>query len=368
MKITRSESDFYCRYLESQNRFPDYLKRSLGIKKLPYNLTLLDLLPGEVLTPDLFTTLPEQFFFAWENYPWIPAKSSGKLPQNLADAANYDICIHSRLEQAEDCHHPYDHELKECFAQQFSSPVPEQIEKIKHPNSSHFYPYAAYFAYWRGYPLFEAVDSCRNIESFLSKEVGIATFKKHLSQKNRIWNELYRDTYDRLSFYKTFTARNTFSNNKVQGIEIYLLNYIYVTQEVLEEDMEKLLILFQDWKWEIERYGKCHYTTILELLRKDIFLLLQWLSRLAGSAEPFFERWTNHKAVAQRWAELKEVVSYEAFAFEQTFKFYLPYYSQAITKWLKKIDIGAAYGHLATIESFTPWVRAFHDLHESINI
>lgn len=368
MTINYSGDEFYCRYLDSRYRFPNYLKRSFGIQKLPYSLTLLDLLPGDVFSPDLFTALPEEFFFAWENYSCIPKKFSDDLPRKLADAVDYDIYIHSRLEQAEDCHHPYDYELKESFVRQFSSPVPEQIVKIRHPNGSYLYPYAAYFAYWRGYPLFEAVDSCRGIESFLPKEAGIAIFKKHLSQRNEDWNEHYRDTFDRLSFYRTFTARNAFSKHKIEGIETYLLHYTHASQEILEEDMEKLLILFQNWKWKIERYGKCHYSTSLELLRKDIYLLLQWLSNLTGSAEKFFERWTNHGAVVQRWAELKEVINDEAFAFEQTFKLYLPAYSKDITKWLKNIDIDAAYARLAAINSFTPWVRAFHDLHESINI
>lgn len=290
-------------------------------------MKLSELLIDDVLSPDLFVTLPAQYFSSWNNFPLIPTKWNSESYEDIELASYHSIIVRpgkGKKESIDDYHHPYDQELKDTFIKRFATSVPNKIEGFKHQNGSTYYPYEAYFAYWRGYILFEALEECFNIEKFLPREKGVEKFKESVAFFNEKWNLQYQKTFNRLSFYKTFSSRNVFAKNKIENIEAYLLEYTNSTLDELESDMENLLTLFQDWKWKIEKYDKCNYTKLLELLRQDIFLLLQWLTKLSGSVTTYFDRWSNNGPVVSRWAELKEVVNYEEFDFEKTFKFYLP--------------------------------------------
>ena len=100
--------------------------------------------------------------------------------------------------------HPYDKkDLKKDFVDRFSEEVPRILKEKKHPNGLYFRPYEAYFSYWKGYILVEALDGYEDIEKFLSWEAGQSVLTARFIEVSQKWEENYKDTFTRLSFYRT---------------------------------------------------------------------------------------------------------------------------------------------------------------------
>lgn len=52
-------------------RFASYLENKFGIKKLPYNIKLIDLILDTDNTDELFVELPKEYFLGWDSYPCL---------------------------------------------------------------------------------------------------------------------------------------------------------------------------------------------------------------------------------------------------------------------------------------------------------
>ena len=73
--------------------FGSFIEKSLSVNKLPYGISLIDFVLDGSFSPDLFVTLPKEYFLKWENYPLIQAKFSGELDEDLKDVGLYNIYI-----------------------------------------------------------------------------------------------------------------------------------------------------------------------------------------------------------------------------------------------------------------------------------
>lgn len=104
-QIQINDADKYCRYLDAQlflpptmnnvadGRFEHYLQNMLGITRLPYRISLVDLIKEKVVEPDLFVHLPREYFFNYENFPECPAKFVPSLNEELVTAGYHSVYI-----------------------------------------------------------------------------------------------------------------------------------------------------------------------------------------------------------------------------------------------------------------------------------
>ena len=104
----------------------------------------------------------------------------------------------------EDILHPYDKdEWKTKFIDNFASAVPSKLTYGRHSNGHNFVPYEAYFNYWKGYIFVEALDGFEDIENFVTQQVGRAAVVARFTDVSAQWEENYRATFSRVSFYRT---------------------------------------------------------------------------------------------------------------------------------------------------------------------
>lgn len=381
--ITYSENDFYCRYLgialnrphpmkSCGGRFCSFLEQSLGIKKLPYDLKLIDLVLEGLFTSDLFVEIPKDYFLKWKNYPERGNAIATDLNGDLKDAGYFDIYIIVGDETVlSDFDHPYDSSLKHQFTDKFSIQPPGILKSFEHPNGRVFYPYEAYFSYWRAYIILESLEECKFIDRYLSPEEGIKVFKKTIIKINERWNSNYSSAFDRLSRYRTFITQFKLSDVTINctygDISKHLLKLTNSTASDLESDLELLLVLDSTWKTKYKNNGINHFQPALALLKHDIYFLFEWLCSSGYGKKDLFKKWTYEGQQSSFWSQLKDVLDFEEITFSETFETYVPFYSQKITKWLSKIDVSESYSRLQTYNSFAPWIRSFCDLHTAIN-
>jgi hypothetical protein len=272
-RITYNSADAYCRYLDiglqtdnSANicggRFGSFLKDRLGIVKLPYGLKLAYLICDGAFIPELLVKLPDGYFFNWTNFPEKPARFDREPSEQEKAAGSCDLHIlNTGKLSLNDLLHPYDKSpLKQKFCNKFSIGVPKFFDYKSLPSKRRFLPYEAYAAYWRGYLLVEALDEYTYIDKFLSREVGIKTFSCRVSQIAHEWKNRYQKTFERLSFYRTAQAvlhtSHSPSNLTYRDISSFIIGKNKSELDVLEQDLEILLILFQNWQIKKEHEGK----------------------------------------------------------------------------------------------------------------
>lgn len=195
--VTYSSADMYCRYLDASlchgycsgicgGRFGDYLKDSFALEKLPYDLKISNLIIAGALSPDLFVRLPNSYFKKWINFPEHPADWQGNESKIEEAASKYNIYYFPSRELAlSDLLHPYDLEpLNQEFVQRFEAKIPRYLKVIKLAEYRSFLPFEAYFAYWRGYVLADALTGYIDIDRFLPEKQGVAKIIKRLSTVN----------------------------------------------------------------------------------------------------------------------------------------------------------------------------------------
>ena len=215
--------------------------------------------------------------------------------------------------------HPYDKEdLKKDFVDRFSEEVPQIIKEEMHPNGLYFRPYEAYFSYWKSYIFVEALDGYEDIEKFLSWEAGQSVLISRFIDVSQRWEENYKDTFTRLSFYRTAKTilapcKNSHPPITCKEVSYFIQKVTNCNPELLEQDIEKLLILFR-YSMKQLKEGRRYYPQAIELLRQDIYFLLEWLCNLTGTSEEvYFEKWSYRVTWdMQPWVQLKEVISYES--------------------------------------------------------
>ena len=339
-------------------RFGQYLKDRLKIQRMPYDLSIADMIVKRMLIPDLFFRLPSDYF-------------TNGIPRDLIPASYHSMPNINRSDWSlESLLHPYDkEERKRNLVDRFSEEVPQILKEKKHPNGSFFIPYEAYFSYWKSYVFVEAIDGYEDIEKFLSWEAGQSVLISRFIDVSQRWEENYKDTFTRLSFYRT--AKTTLALCKIphtsttcKEVSDFIQKVTRCNPELLEQDIEKLLILFRHWEMRLKEERR-YYLQAIELLRQDIYFLLDWLCNLTNTPKKiYFDKWSHHM---REWIPLKAVISYEEFELERRFVAYIPgSYAKALEEAGYLTDIEEIYARLAEYESFWPWIRAFSDLHDQL--
>ena len=379
----RNGMDRYSRYLNvnlyspsteslakvCQGQFGQYLKDRLEIQRIPYGLSIADMIVNRALIPDLFVELPSEYFVSWKDFP---CTGNFAIPEELESVAYHSVYIpDDGTWSLESLLHPYDGELKRDFVYRFSGEVPRTLKKQEHPNGISFRPYEAYFSYWKSYIFVEALNRYDDIDKFLSWETGRKILLSRFIDVSQQWEENYKDVFTRLSFYRTAKTILTLwkgprPSTTYQELSEFIQKVTDCNSELLEQDMEKLLILFEDWE-KNQKEGKRYYPQAIELLRQDIYFLLEWLCLLSRKPqEVYFKKWSEEAATLSRWAKLSEAIPYEEFELENRFMIYAPDYAEILKKEGYLTNAKCIYARLAKHESFWPWIRAFSDLHDQL--
>lgn len=385
--VTYSSGDMYCRYLDISlchsygsdtcgGRFGYYLKDYFGLERLPYDLKLSKLIMAGALSPDLFVRLPNSYFKKWINFPEYPADWQGN-ESNVEKAAHkYNIYYHPSDDLAlSDLLHPYDAEpLKNEFVQRFKADIPRRLNIIRMEEYRSFLPYEAYFAYWRGYVLVDALTGYLDISRFLSEKQGLAKLIRWISTVNENWNQRYLSLFQRLSLYRTamsiIHSRNAKCELTCKQVSEFLLGLSLseTTADTLEADLEQLLILHDRWQREIEEKGRAHLKKALELLTQDIYFLFEWLCTSTDLGEDYyFKKWSYEHWRTAEWAQLKDIIAYEEFELRGSFVRSLKFYCKEINVFGYADNLDEIYTCLCKIDSFAPWIRSFSDMHKIIN-
>ena len=388
LKMSKSvkwyQEDFYCRYLDGRaflptstgepcnGRFGSFLKKRIGISRLPYGLSVSDLIVNQAVFPDLIVHLPREYFLNWENFPRLPAKFDPPLNDKLKPAQEYSIRVIPRGEFSKsELLHPYDQtELETEFVARFKINAPSSFKHEKHPNGRSFIPYEWYLSYWKVYLFVEALDGYEEIDRFLAIQPGQATLRARFTEVSEKWEERYKDTFTLLSFYRTAVTLFELWEGQLSitygSLSDFLQEITGCTANQLEEGLEKLLILFKEWSRH-SKEGRRYYPAAIELLRRDIDFLIEWLCLLTEKPESFyFDKWSYNDQQPRRWADIREVITYEDFELQRAFTELTPHYAESLPQDYVD-DIQKVYDRLSCLESFWPWARAFSDLHQSLS-
>jgi hypothetical protein len=385
-KIKYSESEAHCRYLSlgvnlknntkmCNGLFYSFINKEIGLKKLPYNIQLVDLVLDGCLTSDLFVELPKEYFIGWKDYPIIGLGANENDDNELIHSAGY-CSIHfgnATYHEKEELIHPYDSvlQLKSKFVDAFSVPQKSSLQEEKHPNGRFFFPNEIYLSYWKSYVVLEALESCKFIDDYISNDSGIVKFKEHFSRINTFWNEKYNFIFDAISHFRTFTSLLHSKDTQIKDyngeIGCYLLNVANVDKDDLHRGMELLLELHKTWCGKIKRSARYEYNNAINSLKRDIFFLFEWLCWLGCDQVNLINKWSIHDRQPRSWSEIGSVLPFESIKLRKNFNQFFPRYFERKSGICKVENADALYTELALNTAFEPWVRAFSDLHDEIN-
>ncbi|EPE4802307.1 hypothetical protein ACSI5G_003212 [Vibrio vulnificus] len=382
-RIRYSSGDYYLNYLNvsahyirngiCSGKFNNYIKETFGIKKLPYNIELIDLIKGDDSRYELFVDLPEEYFNEWVNYPYFGGFENSEATKSTG-AIYHDILIVGRNDnELSDFLHPYDSYLRVNFLNRLkSNPVDELVIK-EHKNGRKYRPYEFYLAHWRAYIIFEVVNNCMFIEKYLNEERGRLYFTSEYQRVNDYWVTNYASTFKRVSTYRSFVARfiNSRINYRYNGEEVstFLLGHLQSTKEDLLSDMTGLLTIHKYWENLAKSSGLLSYEVGLKELKKDIYFIFEWLCHSGFSESELLRKWSSNNCKKENYSFLEDVLDFEEFKFRDSFTRYVPVYaSSEIEDWMNKdVNLIGLYSELENLNSFYPWIRSFYDLHKSIN-
>ncbi|WP_339890463.1 hypothetical protein [Neptuniibacter pectenicola] len=373
--IKYSEGDYYLSYLNISlhnespmclcgGRFASYLEKKFGIKELPYDIKLIDLILNGDNTDELFVELPKEYFRGER-----VKESSSDFVKN---AAFHDVYITSHDDSGlRDFIHPYETSLNKSFKEKYKTNHPVNLADYEDSNGHKFRPYESYMAYWRAYVIFETVQNCKFIDLYLDKVNGIDVFKRKYNQVNKLWVDKYSSSFNRLALFRSFITRVQMSNNTIKftysDISNFLLDHCDSSILDLKSDMTTLLEIHHNWKDNFKRSGLAAYESALNLLKKDIYFLFEWLCYAGMKEDEVIEAWAYKDRQMQSWSQLKDVLDFEEIKFFESFKQYVPCYSENIKDWLSCYELPTIYDYLKSLDSFSPWIRGFYDLHALIN-
>lgn len=384
-KITLIESDYYLSYLNinahnysSSNfcdgKFLSFMKENFNITKLPYGIKLVDLIISGAKTDELFVKLPVEYFNKWKNYPVLGFNEEDSNSETTSNAKFFNLkMLPIESSNLNDFLHPYDTVLKTPFLNRYKSEHPFALEVKEHANGRKFRPYESYLAYWRSYVIFETVQNCKFIDRYLDSERGIAFFKKTFFCLNEFWVKNYSDTFNRIALYKSFMTRIRLANNTecFTGGEIseFILSHCKSSILDLQSDMTLLLKIHSTWKRKYNTSTITSYVQAIELLKKDIYYLFEWLCYTGMSETEVIEKWSysENDREMREWSELKGVLDFEELKFSSSFIKYVPHYSKSLEHQIPSCRYTQIYDYLKSFGSFSPWIRGFYDLHKSIN-
>lgn len=382
-RISYSTKEFYCRYLNlglnnvpvqrmCSGNFFTFLKEELGLKKLPYDIKVIDLIIEHRISVDLFVELPNSYFESWENFPNLGYKRNIDLPNDIEDAGYYNVEIRNQNETSlSELSHPYDESLNEKFKKRFEIESPSKLIKYSHPNGRLYYSNEAYLSYWKAYIILEAANECLLIERYISKEEGSEVFKDKVLSINNKWMETYAPIFDAISHYRTFTSMSHHLNTPLVQtygeISQHLLNRTNVKASELNTGLGLLLELHNDWIRKLKHNGMVELNLALKSLKRDIYFLFEWLCYLGFNEKDLFKQWSYKDREAALWSQLQDVLDFEEISFRMIFERYIPIYCKKEPTWFGLDRVNEIYDQLNKHQSFEPWIRSFSDLHKSIN-
>ncbi|HCG7756426.1 hypothetical protein ACSTIV_20470 [Vibrio parahaemolyticus] len=382
-RIRYSESDYHLSYLNisahyinngiCSGQFQNYLKKTFGINKLPYNIKIIDLIRDDSSKYELFVELPEEYFNEWESYPELGVIKSTEATKATGAIYSYIDIISTEDEGLPDLLHPYESIFLDEFVNKLKSRPSNPLVTKTHRNGREYRPCEFYLSYWRAYIIFETVNNCKFIENYLVEEKGKPFFEAEYQRVNDYWVSNYSSTFQRVATYRSFASRFALSKAGILctygEASSFVLEHLQATRDDLESDMTILLTLHRRWESLAKREELNSYNVGLRELKKDIYFMFEWLCSSGLSEHAVFDRWSYDGRQSRYYSALKDVLDFEEIKFKESFTRYVPLYVQpVIYKWFnKEINLDNLYLKLEGLNSFYPWMRSFHDLHESIN-
>ena len=350
-----------------RGHFGWYLKKLFGIERLPYSITIVDMLERGMIKPDLLIEFPknvkEKRFSDF--YKKVSHSNKGWDPESFL--------------------HPYDVLNSKPWRRKT---VPSVFMPEEYSDRVKQIPYEAYFRYWRIYIFAEALsDGYNRIDRFLPYADGIGRLEERFQKTNDHWEKTYKDAFDRLSYYQTAeailhthkTPERSVSEQEwakylsalefIQRKRIFYTPYTPYTPEMMEDDIATLLDLFHAWEWESKKEPN-YYTQGLVLLRRDIYDLTKWLKTATRTTwDECFERRNGWRLYSED-NYLKHVVCFERFDLERVFEKYTVDPSNKKAETILKTDqeqVKDLFDRLSGLSdynsSFGSWVRILSDLH-----
>lgn len=374
-RVNYSSDEVYCRYLGIElplslrsstytGRFGQEMKK-IGMEKLPFGIRLSDLILCGALKPSLYVTLPRDHFDGWSNFPVFPRQSDSN-DENLAGMYSCHL-LPEMAKVPKDLLHPYDGELKETFRRQFQTEVPESFPECNHPNNGKYVSAEAYVPYWQIYALSGNFYVYRDAECLLSPRHGKRRCLDIIKPAAQLFIKKYEDVFDRVSWYKTLSAGASFSAVKFTSGQIIELagEYSKITVDLLRQDLRRLLELDAGW---CSIHGNRGYRVLENArirLSKDIYLVYEQLLILGAPAASIFEEFSLDNP-GDYVTPLHEVLQSEGYELKQSFVSLGQLYCGTIQAWNYNCT-EQVFDVLTLIPGFDAWIRAFHDLHASIN-
>ena len=374
-RVNFDTDEVYCRYLSIDlprslhsptctGKFGTQLKK-IGINKFPFGITLSDLIQCGALVPSLYVALPKEYFANWKNFPECP-RQSDCADETMAEM--YDCQpMPQRAANLHELLHPYDGELQSSFREKFKADIPDSFPVCEHSSSGKYIPAEAYLPYWQIYALAGNFHKYRHAESFLSVEDGRAKCLQLINPTSVEFINKYSDTFVRVSWYKTIAAGANFSkSNFTYGKLIQLTQeHSNVTVDLLKEDLRLILELDAEWHSILKKNGCTVLEKARSALSKDIYLIYEQLRLLGTPAKCIFENFTPNGFGAS-YTPLHDVLQSEGYGFRKSFISLGSHYCSQVQKWDYDCT-EEVFDSLIQVPGFDAWIRAFHDLHESIN-
>lgn len=352
-------------------KFYDFLKNNFNIEKLPYDIKLLDLLLKSPSSYELYVQLPKELFQSWKNYPLLHAEFN-ELTEDLEVALYFDCHLLSIDSfELKDLIHPYDSKFKEVFVKKYKKAHPiSSLEKLEHKNGRIFYSCEIYLAHWRAYVLIETIVECKFIEKYVDFSNGKEIFLEEFWKKNKEWTEKYKTNLDIVSTYKTVSSRLGPENSQVY-FHKNLLDFLNIDIKKIEEIIENLLTIYQKFRILNENKKIKDFDKALNLLRLDIYLMVEWLERLGTKRSDIYEKWSYDSRISKTWDQLIDVLPRKEFIEKSRIIQYSENYldQNIFKKWLAANDLNIKniVEIFLKLQTSEVWARIFVQLHESIH-
>ncbi|MDK2957448.1 MAG: hypothetical protein PWQ57_2946 [Desulfovibrionales bacterium] len=225
--------------------------------------------------------------------------------------------------------------------------------------------------YWGIYILLEALNKCNGIEKYLDIDHGKKKFICSVENIGEKWIKNYAKTFDRISLYRTLISRYIICDCKFKlkygDILNYILNATSSAPDDLLKDMETLLAMDRDWRRARMHDGINAFDSAIESLRYDMYCLFCMLcSSKKYNAVKLFAKFDSNLDDFG-FSNLHDVLQFEEIKFKRIFILYVPHYLKDTHIGKLKIDWECIYDDLYQFNGFEAWIRAFSDMHHSLN-
>lgn len=375
-RVRYSSDEIYSRYLGvslpvskghqfCEGRFGKFLKNRLGVKKIPYNINLLELISSGCITPKLTIELPCSYFENWTNFPYCPRQGSEDEHDEIIGLYSYEaVPFHN--DDLKDIIHPYDGDLKNEFVERYRKDFPLENTTYQHPNGRRYKAEEVYFSYWQGLALASSIHKINNINLHLPLEKGVEKTKEIIKCTIEDFCDLYGDSFERVSWYRTATAVGQHSKIIYSYKEVVeeLSKYREVDRDILIGDLKNLLCLYKKWNDILDNFGCVVIGKAIEVLRKDIYLVFEQLCILGDDKDLLFEKF-NYGRCPREWAKLSEALYFEEYSLKNFFEVTLDNYCSRVKAWGYECT-PEVFDYFSKIDGFYPWIRSLHDLHENM--